>query len=64
MFLTKKNAKKDQCKVSLESYFLTAENAVVLCKNLDTEGKIHFVVFVINKTTMKSVRKIFERVGN
>ena len=64
MFLAIKNEKKVQYKISLETYFRIAENAVVLCKNLDTEGKIHFVVFVINKTTMKSVRKIFERVGN
>jgi len=40
----KKNAKKDQYKISLETYFRIAENAVVLCKNLDTEGKILFVV--------------------
>jgi len=40
----KKNAKKDQYKNSLETYFCIAENAVVLCKNFDTEGKIHFVV--------------------
>jgi len=44
MFLEKKNDKKDQCKVSLETYFRIAENAVVLCNNFDTEGKIHFVV--------------------
>ena len=44
MFLQKKNEKKDQCKILLETYFRIAENAVVLCKNLDTEGKIHFVV--------------------
>ena len=44
MFLATKNAKKDQCKISLETYFRTAENAVVLCKNFDTKGKIHFVV--------------------
>jgi len=40
----KKNAQKDQCKISLGAYFRTAENTVVLCKNFDTEGKIHFVV--------------------
>ena len=40
----KKNAKKDQYKISLGTYFRIAENAVVLCKNFDTEGKIHFVV--------------------
>jgi len=39
-----KKCKKRQCKISLETYFRTAENAVVLCKNFDTEGKIHFVV--------------------
>jgi len=44
MFLAKKNEKKVQCKISLETYFRIAENAVVLCKNVDTEGKIHFVV--------------------
>jgi len=44
MFLAKKNAKKDQYKISLETYFRIAENAVVLWKNFDTEGKIHFVV--------------------
>ena len=33
MFLAKTNAKKDQCKISLETYFRIAENAVVLCKN-------------------------------
>jgi len=44
MFLAKKNDKKDQCKVLLEIYFRIVENAVVLCKNFDTEGKIHFVV--------------------
>ena len=43
MFLANKNDQKDQCKV-LETYFRIAENAVVLCKNFDTEGKIHFVV--------------------
>ena len=40
----KKKEKKDQCKILLEIYFRIAENAVVLCKNFDTEGKIHFVV--------------------
>jgi hypothetical protein len=40
----KKNGKKNQCKFLLETYFRIAENAVVLCKNFDTEGKIHFVV--------------------
>jgi len=40
----KKNTQKDQCKISLETYFRTVEHAVVLCKNFDTEGKIHFVV--------------------
>ena len=40
----KKNSKKDHCKVSLETYFRSPESVVVLCKNLDTEGKIHFVV--------------------
>ena len=44
MFLEKKNGQKDQYKISLGAYFRTAENAVVLCKNFDTEGKIHFVV--------------------
>jgi len=44
MFLAKKIEKKDQYKISLETYFRTAENAVVLCKNFDNEGKIHFVV--------------------
>jgi len=44
MILATKNAQQDQCKISLETYFRTAENAVVLCKNFDTEGKIHFVV--------------------
>jgi len=44
MFLAKKNEKKDQYKISLETYFRIAENAVVLCKTFDTEGKIHFVV--------------------
>ena len=39
----KKNEKKDQCKISMETYFRIRENAVVLCKNFDTEGKIHFV---------------------
>jgi hypothetical protein len=44
MFVKKKNGKKDQCKILLETYFRIAENAVVLCKNFDIEGKIHFVV--------------------
>ena len=44
MFLQKKNAQKDQYKISLGTYFRTAENAVVLCKNFDTDGKIYFVV--------------------
>jgi len=44
MFLANKNEKKDQYKISLETNFRIAENAVVLCKNLDTEGKIHFAV--------------------
>ena len=44
MFLSTKNAKKDQYKISLETYFCIAENAVVSCKNFDTEGKIHVVV--------------------
>ena len=44
MFLAKKNEKKDQYKISLETNFRIAENAVVLCKNFDTEGKIHVVV--------------------
>jgi len=44
MFLEKKNAQKDQYEISLGVYFRTAENAVVLCKNFDTDGKIHFVV--------------------
>jgi len=39
-----KNAKKDQCKISLGTCFRIAENAVVLCKNFDTDGKIHLVV--------------------
>jgi len=39
MFLAKKNEKKVQRKISLETYFRIAENAVVLCKNFDTEGK-------------------------
>jgi len=46
MFLAKKNEKKDQCKVLMETYFRIAENAVVLCKKFDAEGKIHFVVAV------------------
>ena len=44
MFLAIKNEKKVQYKISLETYFRIAENAVILCKNFDTEGKIHFVV--------------------
>jgi len=44
MFLAKKNDKKDQRKVLLETYFCIAENAVVLYKKFDTEGKIHFLV--------------------
>ena len=44
MFLAKKNEKKDQYKFLLETCFRTAENAVVVCKNFDSEGKIHFVV--------------------
>ena len=44
MFLEKKYRKKNQCKILLETYFRIAEIAVVLCKNFDTEGKIHFVV--------------------
>jgi len=45
MFLAKKNEKKVQYKkISLETDFRIAENAVVLCKIFDTEGKIHFVV--------------------
>jgi len=44
MFLAKKNQTKDQYTTSLETYFRIAENAVVFCKNFDTEGKIHFVV--------------------
>jgi len=40
----KKNAKKDQYKISSGNCFRIAENAVVLCKNFDTEGKIHLVV--------------------
>ena len=40
----KTNEKQDQYKISLETYFRIAENAVVLCKNFDIEGKIHFVV--------------------
>ena len=40
----KTNATKDQYKISLGTYFRIAENAVVLCKNFDTEGKIHLVV--------------------
>ena len=44
MFFEKKNAQKDQYKISLGAYFRTAENAVVLWKNFDTEGKIHLVV--------------------
>jgi len=44
MFLEKKNAQKDHYKILLGAYFRTAENAVVLCKNFDNEGKIHFVV--------------------
>ena len=43
LFLAKKNAKKDQYKISLGTYFRIVENAVVLCKNFDTEGKIHLV---------------------
>ena len=44
MFLANKNEKKDQCKILLGTYFRIAENAVVLCKNFDNEGKIHLVV--------------------
>ena len=44
MFLENKNAQKDQYKISLGAYFRSAENAVVLCKNFETEGKIQFVV--------------------
>ena len=45
MFWAKKNEKKDQYKfLLLETYFRIAENAVVVCKNFDSEGKIHFVV--------------------
>jgi len=43
-FLPNKNEKKDQCKILMETYFRIAENAVVLCKNFDTECKFHFVV--------------------
>ena len=39
MFLAKKNGKKDQYKIFLETYFRIAENAVVLCKNFDTESE-------------------------
>jgi len=44
VFGKKKNEKKVQCIISLETYFRIAENAVVLCKNLDTEGKFHVVL--------------------
>ena len=44
MFLAKKNEKKDQCKILLETHFRIAENVVVLCKTFDNEGKIHFVL--------------------
>ena len=44
VFGTKKKEKKTNAKISMKTYFLTVENTVVLCKNLDTEGKIHFVV--------------------
>ena len=44
MFLENKNAQKDQYKISLGAYFRSAENAVVLCNNFETECKIHFVV--------------------
>ena len=44
VFGTQKNAKKDQYKISLVTYFRIAENVLVLCKNFDTEGKIHVVV--------------------
>jgi len=44
MFLAKKNEKTDQYKILLETYFRIAENAVFLCKNFDTESKIHFLV--------------------
>jgi len=44
MFLAKTYAKKDQYNISMGTYFRIAENAVFLCKNFDTEGKIHFVV--------------------
>jgi len=44
MFLQNENEKKDQCKFVLKTYFRIAENAVVLCKNFDNKGKIHFVV--------------------
>ena len=39
LFLAIKNEKKAQCKISLETYFRIAENAVVLCKNFDTESE-------------------------
>ena len=44
MFLENKNAQQDQYKISMGADFRSAENAVVLCKNFETEGKIHFVV--------------------
>jgi len=44
MFLAKTNPKKDQYNFFLETYFRIAENAVVVCRNFDSEGKIHFVV--------------------
>jgi len=44
MFLVQKKCKKRPIQNSLGTYFRIAENVVVLCKNLDTEGKIHFVV--------------------
>ena len=43
MFLEKNNAQKDQYKISLGAYFRTAENAVVLCKNFDTESEIPYL---------------------
>ena len=39
MFLGKKNGKKDQCKILLDTYFRIAENAVVFCKNLILRAK-------------------------
>jgi len=43
-FWQTKMKKKTNTNLFLETCFRTAENAVVVCKNFDSEGKIHFVV--------------------